>query len=515
MRQATKLMMADLTKGLNLEVWAGLLQRGESPNVRNFDYYRKGLKVTSSFDLYSSQTFDNEWALGLIPYHKTDGTELLILITDAGWYKWVPVTDTFDLIQSWSSSKERTLSYCILLDDLLVTDGNNFIKKYSGGNSVSDLGNLPTLQITGKYLYAYATHALLLHTTESGTICPSRVRWSDTGDWEEWQEGNAMFVDLVDTPDEIKGCAELFGRLYIYKDKSIWECTYVGYPNIFHFNPIIRGIGLKAPQTLQTLEFGHIFLGETNVYMFTGRDITPIGNQIKPLLFGPQAITSPSLLAKTKSFYLRELEEYWLLVPTIVEDLKTLILKYHIPTNSWWYRDIPFGKEIRSVSVWFEDKSARWCDVEGIWDAQEWFWTQDNKTYSPINPLLIYDGSGVGRVYRSSQKTSESTIDAIWETPDLMGPARYVEFRVEVEFGGPGTLTFEYSTDEGETWTQIRQVTFTRKTEGWVEVRGFCNFTAVRVRFRVRMRMRSSLDFAYLRKVEVYGYPKVRLEKEV
>ena len=456
MRQKKFAQIRDYSKGMITTKTPVELPPGASPSMLNFELWNNILRRTRGIQDFAANTFTGI-PLKMEQFVLTGGGSYLVLVTvskiyywNTGTSQWTDITGT----SGWTGTAVRNVSTDIMSNKLFICDGENDVMEWTGTGDVTVCSELATLVITSYFVSPFWSHLLLANTIESGTACPQRVRWSDTGDEEEWDSGNANFVDLVDTVDFITGMAALMDKKYIYKERSIYELVYVGYPRIFIPAPLIDGVGCIAPGTLENMGTHHIFLGSDNIYTFDGRKEEIVGDDIRNLIFGTNSIVNPGAIQNSIGMYIEEIEEYWLGVPTGVSTVPNHFFRYHYPTESW--RPRTYSNTIYCFGVWYEDSAKKWTDLVGKWTDQSWKW--NDTTMLAAYPVTLFGCyySSAGHIKKLDFTTpldGDTLPETWWETGDIEGTQRWVEYWVECE--GFGSLELLYSTDEGVSWTSL------------------------------------------------------------
>lgn len=331
----------------------------------------------------------------------------------------------------------------------------------------------PTLEnIKARTNLIFYSHLLLGHTIESDVVNPLRIRWSDTGNYKDFSSGNASFFDLVETDDHVVSLRLLLDRCILYKASSIWEITYVGYPTMFTYSPIITNIGCEAPDTIVNYSGTHIFLGTDNVYIFNGRELLPIGDNIKEDLFGKDSILNRSMIHRCTATAIEHYNEYWLAVPTSGAYNPNVLYVFNFKTKEWTKRSLD---PALCMDYAFENLALMWQDAKGIWLQSLNTW-EDIVEAERLQTLTIsgtvYPGS---TVYFDTKQTptvfigqTGQVVKAVWDNKLVQGKyptayvvtknlttdekGRWVEFQAEVAEGG---IELFYSIDEGNTWTSL------------------------------------------------------------
>lgn len=160
---------------------------------------------------------------------------------------------------------------------IIGTNNSDPIQSYTLGVS-TDFDDLSTSAPICKYVTVVRDFLVAAFTSESSSIYPSRVRWSDINDETDWVSGAASQADYQDLPDGghivgIRGGE--FGLVLC--EKSIYRMTYIGTPLIFQFDNISRGKGCMVPGSIAQIQGVTFFLSDDGFYMCDGQNVTGIG----------------------------------------------------------------------------------------------------------------------------------------------------------------------------------------------------------------------------------------------
>jgi len=452
-----------------------LLNDSASPDLLNVEFFNYTIRRARNLNLLVSAK-TGHW-IHFDQYTKYDGSSFLVgFLTDSGVYKYA--NNDWVLIGQYSGS-DRVITSTTMNDLFIFTDYYNNVKKWDG-TTMSDLGGSPP---KAKFVCTFFNHLILGFVQESGVQMPYRVQWSDTGNPEVWNSGNAGFYNIVDTTDWITGMCQMSDRLYIYKEHSIWELIYVGYPTMFSLSNIINDVGLVAPKSLVMVNNKHVFLGNDNVYMFDGRNLEPIGDPIVPLLYGYSAIADKQYISNSIATYVEELSEYWLAVPTGASTLPNKIFRYHVPTKSWWILGI--DRQVTAFGRWYKSSSIMWSEVDTPWTDVEWTWMSE--AVSEHQSITI-----VARTSRGSSSSTETCYIVLgshttaetcyWDTKNeaFGASTRVCQFCAEVY--GTSYVVLLTSTDGGINWTTHTSINM---PEQWDWIKWNLNITCDSIRARL------------------------------
>lgn len=448
----------DSSKGLDYRNNGVLIPENANADLSNVEFFQgivrrsRGLNTFPFAGLYGD-------LLKIVQFIDTSRISSLLAFTTAGLFEYNSVTQTWNYVTSPTFGEDYFISSATYIDYQIFVSLQNTGKKYDG-TTVTDVVGLT--DIKSKAVVSFWSHLLLCYTIESGVTCPYRVRWNSIGELEDWTGGDAGFVDLIESSDVVSVAGTILDRCFIYKEKSIWECTYVGSPKIFAFSRILDKIGCIAPETLATINSVHVFLGSDNVYMFDGRSYTAIGDMIQPKLFGVTSQVNKDKLHLSSGVYIPELEEYWLCIPMDDDDLPFEIFKYNFRAQSWWSKTSPYPMKSFAPYLSFENK--RWLDLVGTWEEQSWKWNASSMKESFPITLICSEYNNDPIIFIVDYNTVKD-YDVYSDTFIITGDfstgirTRVTEFWCEA-FGG-STLQCLYSIDEGTTWVDLGNNTLT------------------------------------------------------
>lgn len=417
-------------------------------------------------------TFDN--------YYKVDGSEYLILFTPTRLYVYSSGTWQVEY-EGFTGSKDDIFSTTVFSDLLLFTNGYDAVKKWDGA-TLASLGGLtaPVSLTQAKCITSFNTRVILGNTVEGGTACPYRVRWSATGEEEQWNPAtytDAGFIDLVDTSDWIVGFGILVDRLFVFKERSIWELLPTRDTRVFEPRMVIDGVGTYCQKSITSLGDTILFFGTDDVYYFDGTSLKSAGENIFPLLYTTEdRRVNTTKLSRASSVYLEELGDYILCLATIGDEPDWL-LRYNVNDGSWSQRDL----EVTAFGFASQGTQENWSDSTGYWDDSRYAVSWFSGRVSEGAPLTIY-GDSEGRITLDNRQTKSSET-FLWESKDFIfaHSQRVVAFSMKCR--GSGDVTLSYSVDQGANW--VTCYTFTPNISEWTEEKYFMNLTCDMVRFRV------------------------------
>lgn len=239
----------------------------------------------------------------------------------------------------------------------------------------------------------------------------------------------------------------------LVRANSVWLMSITGFVDIpFFFTLLAPGIGSNFPGTVIGTPLGAIFVSNDNVYVANAGGISPIGDAIMPEL---AALMTPQAIAG----YNGVTREYRIL-PSPGD---SVVYVYNFVQQAWYKYLYPSPMNFISSDQPFWDLTLN-------------------------NGVIARDNATDGLDVNSSNVRVASTIEA--RTGAVLGVSplnktRVFEARLEYLSSGTQVLSFDYSTDGGNTWTPYSSVTVNATTTPKVAyVRKA--FTAQRPQIRVR-----------------------------
>lgn len=133
---------------------------------------------------------------------------------------------------------------------------------------------------------------VMANLNESGTIRPTRVRWSGINDETQWTTDKGKqsdFQDLFSSAPQGGGWIQkVVGGEYgiIFQEDAIWRMDYAGTPPIFNINEIVAGTGTPARNSVVKVGEQIFFLGQDGFYkLVSGSGVVPIGSNRVDMTF--------------------------------------------------------------------------------------------------------------------------------------------------------------------------------------------------------------------------------------
>lgn len=424
---------------------------------------------------------DTARIMDLSTYSRLSGVNTLIALTLRQANAYNTSTEEFDCIdgsQVFTGDEDDIFFTEHFADKYIITNGRDAIYRYDG-TTFEVLGGLaaPDPIITAKYLASFYNHLILFNTVEDGADCPLRVRWSDTGDGEEWDDTDsgttAGYFDLTETSGEITGCRVLRDRLFVFKTDSVWEIFHVGGSDVFRARMVINGIGTGAGKAIEVIGEKIVFMGSNNFYEFDGSTLTPIGDNISGTYFEPGSMdTNTGKLNRAVSTKLPTLDTWFVGIPTNSDD-PDILLEYDFTNKAWMKRNMDL------TSICFVSLTTRtvWDDFSGVWDDATGTW--DNYGASTGSSFLL-TGQNTGLVEKSTTAELSSEL-FFYETKELVFAhlVRLTEIRLVAK---GTTIDVSWSTNGGLTWSETETVNL--QSDEFTENIVWLDITCRNIRFK-------------------------------
>lgn len=190
------------------------------------------------------------------------------------------------------SGTGKPFSLCNVLNRVYFSNGSNLLLYTDGSDTVQVAGDVPA---AARYMCVLAAHLLLGYTTEpepgatGSTEQTFRIRWSTSGDPNDWTSFGSGFEDVLEVPDRITGLVTLGRNSYLFRKNgvSIISPTGDGLAPFAIENLSIspKGVGSIYPYGLAIYANYCAFIASNEIYQFNGVEFTPIGGKAKKKIF--------------------------------------------------------------------------------------------------------------------------------------------------------------------------------------------------------------------------------------
>lgn len=367
---------------------------------------------------------------------------------------------------------------------MVFTNGIDAIRKTSGSTTANLGGSPPKC----KFLLDFGGYLILAYVID-GNDYFARVQWSDSGDPETWNSGNAGSQELLEDSLPITGINVFGDFVSVHKESAIWLGQLVSSSDTFRFTRRECGAGTIANKSIQNLPSGEqIFLARDGIRIFNGVTSQLIESQVIDDL---RETMNPQHVYKSCSILVKDLDEYWVGIPVGDQTEPETVYKYNYRTGQV-HKDTRDGLTQMSLSKRITDET--WDSDPNPWDSDTTRW--DSSTSQALHKQPVFgDEDGVVTIKNASSNDNGVALNSFFDTKDYsildVDNSRSIGTMCrwdKIEMWAKGTaLTAYYSTNGGETWTLIDTLTLTSSYPGddspafyWFDV------VSSRIRFRFK-----------------------------
>lgn len=215
-----------------------------------------------------------------------------------------------------------------LISRVYFSNGSAPVLYSDGETSLKVAGDVPG---AARFMAQNTDHLILAYTTEPSPLSPGaldfprRVRWSASGNPDEWDPGvdfTAGFADQEEVPDVITGLLTLGRNTYIFHEAGVIIMYPTGNGVIpYAFEDYIlgpAGFGNMYPYALASAGAFGISISFNEIWKFSGNSIDPIGLGNKKRIFDDlqqstlTGVTGRCIPALGQGF---DYSSYWLSIP--------------------------------------------------------------------------------------------------------------------------------------------------------------------------------------------------------
>ena len=352
---------------------------------------------------------------------------------------------------------------------LIMTNGQDPPRYWTGNTSLSFNVWAPAFTdfVTCKTIRVFTEH-LMLGGIVTTSLESQVVAWSKAGDFEDFDSGDSG-TQILYQLTKIVAMEILGDRLAIYSNDALMTAVFVDLPAVFAFEVVIpHGLRFVGMHGLVSINVGHVYLSEQNIYLFDGtRGLRILGNLIST---DYQSVKDQEHLYLVASINDYARETLYFAVPALDGGAVIYTMRYDIfdLSNTTWcketYAHMPrcFGFFTnRTETVTWEDTSWEpagmpWADEYGTWGEEanqlsfpiRSFGTGDGDVFLMNEGMLNDDGTGFDQVYDTMDFTIPETFHSLY--------GRWGE----VEFEAMGsTVDVSVSLDQGQSYQALETVT--------------------------------------------------------
>ncbi len=367
--------------------------------------------------------------------------EVLQVLTTTG-------TDYFDWVVGTDNNNHR----------LYVTNGRDRVVFWDG-DADRFLVWYPEYPdfVTCETIEVFYDHLVLGNVTlASGN--PKLVAWSDTTNFDEFEDSNAGSLLIPGLDGAITRLEPLGDRLVVYSDNSVAMMTFLGPPIIFSVEVLLQGTRLVSGLGVVSFGSAHLYCSQENIYFFDGtRGIRSVGDKIRKLYKQDIDLEYGSRLFAFNDVAKRVI---FIVVPTSSTESVVYIIAYDIFNlrDFKWTRveftDRPQGFGFfarRDFPSWEDPPDINWEDDYGAW------YEEGERVAFPVR--MMGSGSKVFIADETAGEDDDTAVTAYYETPDFTLPqikksqnARWLEIEADLDGMEVDVL---YSTNGGSAWVTV------------------------------------------------------------
>lgn len=340
----------------------------------------------------------------------------------------------------------------------IFTNGVNAPQQYDGTQCKALVG---VTFDSCRLLSAFHGFLIAFDVTQGGIRFPYRAQNSDQGNPQVWNSGLAQTTDLADTEDFIMAAEPLGPWIIIYRQASIMRRSYIGdFPQLFLDEYMLQGVGIVSSNCIANVGSSHIFVGEEGIFRYSGGyDYEDVSSKIYDYLFSPTGVVNNSAVDKIFCFYVAELDEVWIFIPTGSNTYCDTLLRYDQGDESWFIRKfanlmVGFGFLESLAGRTWQQATQTWASDTSTWLSRS---TQPEAPLTllcdPINKIVyVYD--------YVSPTDNGAVINWNFVTKDFEIVAKKVRLDGVHAEGTGSNILVEASFDRGNSWQTVGTLNF-------------------------------------------------------
>ena len=255
-------------KGISEKVSQFAILPRELQVAKNVHYYEDGAltKRGGYTKRYTSPMTGSPIGTGAYQFIQRDGTKYFITSADV-LYKGSqddanPTLITGGLTFTVGSEGQNFMSFITFNNKALGTNGVEAVWQFNGTTASNLAGSPPIAEII-------ATYQNFVFLAGNNTY-PYRLYFSNDGDETVWTATD--YIDIGDLTSPILGLAVLFGKLYIFTRKAMYELR--GYDrDTFVVDEVTLSTGCVAYKSIVKVDNNLVFWSDRGIYSFDGINV--------------------------------------------------------------------------------------------------------------------------------------------------------------------------------------------------------------------------------------------------
>lgn len=236
----------------------------------------------------------------------------------------------------------------------------------------------------------------------SGTFNKQLVIWSDIADpgtlptnFNYSDPTSRAGFNTLEGDEFSIGWAYLENRIQLYREKSVYDISYIGGISVFAFARRQISHNLLSHKAISSFKRAHFGIGRGAFFLFNGFDLEPVGvNEVQDYFFKNVNQTKLNLVHVE---YDSKRNEVWIAYPQGTSTTCNRALIYSLDNKNWKLREL-FG--VTAISTGFvpdPSEEPSWSDTWGHWQdqAQPWKRLYEKKGTSD---LIMMESQGLTQI---------------------------------------------------------------------------------------------------------------------
>ena len=470
-------------EGIETRLSGSMIPVRNVPTVRNCNAYYGIIHKAFGTSLLVSSTATTPGAVPINHIYEAvfPGATTLQVFNHTGMYKYTSVASGFaNDGQVYTGTFTDRWHVCMHNNDMFYTNGVDLIQRKAAYNTT---GANAVSVVTGSYkayaLVSFADHLIAYHTTEAGTQCRKRARWTKVGllahNGDDWTTGTAGFLDIQDGEGSLLTAEPLGGgAVVVYFEGSIHLQEWVGGSVVYRFTKMVTGLDIPNRRCVARNDAIHYVMTRENIYEYRGgREFIPIGDAIKNTYVNEM---NSSAMDTAYMQFIKEDNELRIYIPTAASTMPDTCFICKIGDgNKWFKAERPYtanGTTSRPAALTIGE-------LVGNIGAQTWkfgdvFVNAEAPTYllgDTTGNVVKMDkavysisvgGTSQAQTFEFPTKDLSASGDV---DPEYSGQGKYFDkseyashksrwLSIKAECAGEGSVTAWYSVDGSRSWIQ-------------------------------------------------------------
>jgi hypothetical protein len=405
--------------------------------ARNVHFFESGslTKRAGYIKRFTNALSGTPMVTGLYELVKRDETKRFITAADKIYYGAQGATSATEIPGNLTftpgASGENFMSFVTFNNKVIGTNGVEAVWSWDVTNNAVNLAGLPPI---AGIITPYQNFVFLA----GNSTYPYRLYFSNDGNEIVWT--GTDYIDIGDLTNPITGLGVLFGKLYIFTRRAIYELR--GYDrDTFTIDEVSLSVGCVAHKSIVLVDNNLVFLSDRGIYSYDGINVHYLSQKIEPTIAGLNYARIGQVSAKLY----KAKNQVWFTVSTGSNGANNeVICMTYAPTASE-------GAGIRADNVVFANYTGMAFNCFGLETSD----TEIDR---------LYAGDYGGLVFKQDQGTNDngSGIDFVVKLPpiDFDEPEVFKRFRyikLFIKQIGDFDLNISYKTDfkPGDTTTTI------------------------------------------------------------